>query len=94
MKATHTPGPWVAFSNDDPGIVDYVDCLQTHLDRVKVATCGNCSFTYVPMSAAKAAPDLLAALKYLMREANINGLLDVEPSMQQARAAIDKAEGR
>lgn len=37
--------------------------------------------------------ELLNALQYLYREANLNGLLDVEPSMKQARAIMEEARG-
>lgn len=93
MKAEHTPGPFVAFSNDDPGIVQYVDDLEYHRERVADVTAGNCSFTYVPLSQAKAAPELLAALERIMNAVD-HGTVKMRSELgMQASAAIAKARG-
>ncbi len=41
-----------------------------------------------------AAPELLAALKFLVREARASGIIPQESCMVQALAAIAKAEGQ
>jgi hypothetical protein len=45
---------------------------------------------HAPLLAA--APDLLAALRFLMREARAAGIIPQEPCMQKAAHAIAKAE--
>jgi hypothetical protein len=87
----HTPGPWtpvecdgnaddIAIAADDGGYVCY--SVATEADALLIA----------------AAPDLLAALKELIDQLEGIGIPDWHGaeglSLDQARAAINKAEGR
>jgi len=81
---THTPGAWTKNQN----IIEDAGGLE--IARVSYERSG-----YVQANAKliAAAPALLAALRYLVREATANGMLDVEPAIVQASAAIAKAKG-
>ena len=99
----HTPGPWGWYSNR---------ALEAKNETVLVGDCGlpSCGRTRLFVSDADArliaaAPDLLAALKALLAEAESMGYaLDQEfrvasdgnrsePTFDAAKAAITKAEG-
>jgi len=93
MKTTHTPAPWWI---DDDAIIasgtgdDYIAIAQgltTSYDSGDNEITAN-------LTLIAAAPDLLKALEYLYRESAANGMLDVEPAMQQSAAAIAKATSR
>ena len=77
----HTPGPWTK----DRNIIE--DANGNEIARVSYERSG-----YVQANARliAAAPDLLEALRYLVREATANGMLDVEPAIIQASTAIAK----
>ncbi len=90
----HTPGPWVKsqYNHYLAGIDVGADnganiAFVTHdvHDRNRQETEANARLI-------ASAPILLEALKCLYKEANISGLVDQDPSMRQARAAIAKAE--
>lgn len=98
--ATHSPAPWQ--SGNLTGFVrdarkDPVACVYGSYGNP------NCDATMCAnVALIRAAPDLLAALKGLLEECDINGSFaevgyefpSVKPVFDAARAAIAKAEGR
>lgn len=105
-NAQHTPGPWAVVTRQ---ILGCSDCRPVIVHKDPHPDFDDLAEVVVPdsqrdggrdivtaMANARliaAAPELLKALRFLYREANASGLLDVEPSMQEARAAIAKATG-
>jgi len=87
MKTKHSPGPWVA--------TGYRKSLVNDNDNKTIccfpSTDGTVETAAANAALIAAAPELLSALRYLYRESAASGMLDVEPSMQQASAAIAKA---
>lgn len=103
-NAKHTPGPWLAICDDcEPPFVQYVEDRAAHERNAQDATAGNVSFTYIPLSQARAAPELLAALEAVTRYAEICHDSSEESvnatawaggqTIKQACAAIARARG-
>lgn len=89
---THTPGPWttepdVDWPQDDLAIV--APCGQR---QIAILT-GNTEDTKADASLIAAAPDLLAALRAIVRQSNQGVVLERDACVKQARDAIASAEG-
>lgn len=98
MPEPNTPKGWVAFCNDDPGLIQYVDDREEHDHRVNEATGGNISFTYVPIANALVAHDLLDALELFLGAVSheTGEVIDVPRLMQaieEGHKAASKARG-
>ncbi len=90
QQAQHTPGPWEYQSG---AVYGYSKHLESYIKILKAHGAISPRERNDILKLAAAAPDLLQALEYLYREANANGMIDQEPSMVQAREAIQKAKG-
>ena len=104
MSAKHTPGPWRIKS--DPMHFDTLTTVEGGAIGVRkpfgvqmiVQVGGDSDFQEAEANARliAAAPDLLAALKVMLRDYTaVHDIGDVEmqPAIYQARAAIAKVEG-
>jgi hypothetical protein len=84
---SHTPGPWtIEYEDDDGNLLD---------DGVTIESCeGPVAFRVIDCSAhvIAAAPELLAALRYMVENAEADGWSSL--MLGDAKAAIAKAEGR
>ena len=94
MSKTHTPGPWrlEPLPQQRGGQRRGYDIVG---ETPVVILCNDWRNPHTDADAAliSAAPDLLAALLFLVREARASGIIEQEPCMVQARAAIAKAGG-
>lgn len=84
MTTKHTPGPWMATPRG------YVILTDRSADIANVTSANGDDVMMANASLIAAAPDLLAALEYIITEAELNGC---RYSLAQARAAIAKARG-
>jgi hypothetical protein len=88
MSANYTPGPWQVGP-------EYENRLSRSVWRGsfydKASTVARFVATDADARLIAAAPDLLAALRFLVKEANANGMIWEEPALKQALDAIDKA---
>jgi hypothetical protein len=84
---SHTPGPWtIEYEDDEGNLLD---------DGVTIESCeGPVAFRVIDCSAhvIAAAPELLAALRYMVENAEADGWSSL--MLSDAKAAIAKAEGR
>ena len=97
MSGQHTPGPWAVFTTEDEwGCDTFVGTLTDTLFDVRPWK-GH-SWQEANASLIAAAPDLLEALRgaadMLDRIATGEDWGAIEEQIQDARAAIAKAEGR
>jgi len=99
--SAHTPGPWVIdwydnYSEETGDTLPPTHAAAIKADGAKEAVCGTCDGCHkIAMADAKliaAAPDLLAALKAMVKVDAEDGADD--EYLRDARAAIAKAEGR
>lgn len=95
IKVGHTPGPW----SSEPGnaiTADFGGVGVAILEPIDDFWCGDCSRYPTPEEMAAnarliaAAPELLAALKNLLCEADDDGI--TREGVDRALAAIDNAE--
>lgn len=91
----HTPGPWMAVGawveHPDDEVADICVCdtmlfSQGHFNRSEEEECANARLI-------AAAPELLEALKKLMKDAGGEDLVKWKIAHEAARAAIAKATG-
>lgn len=91
-ETKHTPGPWIfTVENDDRYIRANGDTMMCDAPYYPWCPSGDANWHLIA-----AAPDLLAALKKMLPEANRidQHLRPTFETCEEARAAIAKAEGR
>ena len=94
MKTTtHTPGPWRVAKHDSLKDVRHIDAGPHGYERDTLAIVqGKRSESNARLIAA--APELLSALEALLEQADLGEVDDeTRPIVEQARAAIAKANG-
>lgn len=93
MKVTHTPGPWYYTSGavwtTPQGPDDGGECIATRASKADIAPWEKDR----NMRLAAAAPEMLEALKVLVDQAETNNQMVFGMALEDARAAIRKAEG-
>lgn len=96
---THTPGPWVAWSEEgenESGRSRHSVCRhEGNMDGEKHVCVADClgddmGQAYANAMLISAAPDMLAALKLVLQHGRVD---DSESRMNMVAAAINKAEG-
>jgi hypothetical protein len=95
-QATHTPGPW-EISKNEAGELDICEAGAGNM----LADLAKCKNAEANARLIAAAPDLLEALRGLLRETrqsvpniNVKKHFSLMVQMEEAKSAIAKAEGR
>jgi hypothetical protein len=95
-QATHTPGPW-EISKNEVGELDICEAGAGNM----LADLAKCKNAVANARLIAAAPDLLEALRGLLRETrqsvpniNVKKHFSLMVQMEEAKSAIAKAEGR
>jgi hypothetical protein len=87
-KHTHTPGPWLCCDGPE----NYQHRVYVMRDEVSgVAICDVVETSNARLIAA--APELLEALRVLLRDIEADAEIAISPAIYQALAAIAKATG-